>query len=251
MGKSLDEKIREALMAGTREAPEQREEVFKNIQASIQQKEGGSTMAKGRKNRPSFIKFTAIAALFALLFLTTTQYGQAAIDKIKILFDPQKKITEQIEGTEEEKEYTLREGQMGYVIYIDESMYEKQVEQGKDRILPIHRADYLPEMYIEITQEEGKTPDEVAAQLEESLRDEYPEFENLGKIQDPVESIHLSAKSGIKHDDVIVKYYLVDNTRGGAFIIKTQYTLEAAEGHGARFYHMLKEFKVVNLEDLE
>lgn len=42
MGKSLDEKIREALMAGTREAPEQREEVFKNIQASIQQKEGGA-----------------------------------------------------------------------------------------------------------------------------------------------------------------------------------------------------------------
>ena len=52
MGKSLDEKIREALMAGTREAPEQREEVFKNIQASIQQE--GSTMAReGRTDHHS------------------------------------------------------------------------------------------------------------------------------------------------------------------------------------------------------
>ena len=46
------------------------------------------------------------------------------------------------------------------MIYIDESMYEKQVEQERIGSCP-SIGNYLPEMYIEITQEEGKTPDEV------------------------------------------------------------------------------------------
>src|SRR5690554_2346856 len=115
MGKSLDDKIKEALMEGTNAAEELKEEVFKNINSSIQQEKGGSRMARKHRNRPSILRFAAIAAVFVLLFLTTTQYGQAAIDRIKILFDPEKQITEQIEGTEEEKEYSLKEGQMGYV----------------------------------------------------------------------------------------------------------------------------------------
>lgn len=251
MVKNLDDKIKNALIEGTKAAPDLKEEVWESIQGKINQEKGVSRMARKRTNRPSLLRFAAIAAVFVFLFLATTQYGQAAIDKIKILFDPQKNITEEIEGTEEEKEYTLQEGQMGYIIYVDESMYTKEVVDGKDRIVPINKAGNLPEMFMEISQVEDKTPQEAAKQLENDLKGEYAEFENQGKVDDPLEAIHLAANTGKNSNDLYVKYYLVDNTEGGTFVIKLQYILEAAEGHGARFYHMLKEFKVVNLEDLE
>lgn len=251
MVKRLDDEIKRALIDGTNSAPDLKEEVWERIQGELSQEKGVSRMARKRANRPSLLRFAAIAAVFVFLFLATTQYGQAAIDKIKILFDPQKNVTEQIEGTEEEKEYTLQEGQMGYIIYVDESMYTKEVIEGKDRIVPINKAENLPDMFMEISQVEDKTPQEVASQMGTDLKGEYKEFENQGKVEDPLEAIHLSANTGKQADDLYIKYYLVDNTKGGTFIIKQQYILEAAEGHGARFYHMLKEFKVVNLEDLE
>src|SRR5690554_3363991 len=123
MVKRLDDEIKRALIDGTNSAPDLKQEVWERIQGELSQEKGVSRMARKRANRPSLLRFAAIAAVFIFMFLATTQYGQAAIDKIKILFDPQKNVTEQIEGTEEEKEYTLQEGQMGYIIYVDESMY--------------------------------------------------------------------------------------------------------------------------------
>ena len=177
-------------------------------------------------------------------------YGQATIDRIRTLFEPEKKVVEQIEGSEEEKEYTLKEGEMGYIIYVDQSMHEKEVVEGRDRIVPLYKADDYPAMYMEISQNINLNPEEAASQIEKDLKEEYNEFENHGIVSDPIDAIHLSAKTGINHDDILVKYYLVDNTRGGSFVIKMEYTYEAAEGHGARFYHMLQEFEVVDLEDM-
>jgi hypothetical protein len=41
----------------------------------------------------------------------------------------------------------------------------------------------------------------------------------------------------------------VDDNQGGSYVIEQHLFLEAAEGHGVRFYHMLKEFKVVNPQE--
>lgn len=249
MVRSLDDKIKETLLEATKEAPELKDKVFENIQASIQEERGEDRMT--RNGRPSILKLVAVASIFIIILFTTTEYGQATIDKIRTFFQPEKPITEHIEGTEEEKEYNLEDSKMGYIIYIDRSMYEKVAEEGRDRIVPLYKADYLPEMYMEITQEEDLSPEEVAAKIEGEQKGEFAEFENQGLVNDPIKAILLKGKTGIQYDDIIVKYYLVDNTKGGTFVIKTQYTLEAAEGHGARFYHMLKEFKVVDLEELE
>ena len=140
---------------------------------------------------------------------------------------------------------------MGYIIYIDQSMYEKEVVDGKDRIVPLHKAENYPAMFMEISQDLDLSPEEVALEIENNLDRKYETFENQGLVSDPIEATHLSARTGINHDDLLVKYYLVDNTRGGSFVIKMEYTYEAAEGHGARFYHMLKEFELVDLEDME
>ena len=250
MSKSLDDKIKETLLEGTKEAPELKDKVFMNIQASIQVEKEVKQMTRRQKKKTFMTRFALIASLFVILLLTNTEYGQAAINRIKTFFEPEKKVVEQIEGTEEEKEYTLEKGEMGYIIYIDKSMYEKEVVDGKDRIIPLHRAENYPAMFMEISQNIDENPEEAAIQIENNLDREYEVFENQGIVNDPIEAIHLSGRTGINHDDLLVKYYLVDNTRGGTFIIKMEYTLEAAEGHGARFYHMLKEFKVLDLEDI-
>ena len=251
MTKNLEDQIKKALIEGTDSAPGLKDDVWQGIENELNKEKAGIRMTRRKSNRPSLLRFAAIAAVFVFLLLTTTQYGQAAINKIKILLDPQKKITEQIEGDQEEKDYTLKEGQMGYVIYIDETMYTKEIEKGKDRIVPINKAENLPEMFIEINQVGNKTPEVLAIELESTLKDEFKRFKNYGNIEDPLKAIHLFGASGQKHDDIYVNYYLVDNTKGGSFIIKGQYTVEAAEGHGARFYHMLREFKVLAPEDIK
>ncbi|MCM8901684.1 hypothetical protein KVG29_10680 [Caldicoprobacter algeriensis] len=123
-------------------------------------------------------------------------------------------------------------------------------QDGKDRIVPnVDPGDNLPEVYMEIQRVADKSPQEMAAQIEAELKSSFETVENYGVIEDPVKSISLRARSGLKPNATIVRYYLVDDKQGGTFIIKQQYFLEAAEGHGARFYHMLKEFKVVNSQE--
>lgn len=252
MKKSLDDHIKEALLKGTQTAPELKEDIWKNIENSLEKEEAQNRIPKEqRKYKPSFLKVASIAIIFALVFFTTTHYGRAAIYQLKVLFEPEKQITENIEGNEEKKEYSLQKGQMGYVIYIDESMYTKEILKNKDKIVPKNKAEYLPEMYMEISQVEDQTPQETAVDLENTLEEEYEEYKSEGMVEKPLKALHLTANTGYNPDDLLIKYYLVDNTEGGTFIIKLQYIREAAEGHGARFYHMLQEFKVVDLEQVE
>lgn len=250
MDKSLDDKIKEALLEATKEAPEEKDKVLMNIKSSLQEEKEAKEMTKRKRNKSFMPRFAIIASAFLVLFLSSTEYGQATIDRIKTFFQPEKEIVEQIEGGDEEKEYTLEKGEMGYIIYIDQSMYEKEVVEGKDRIVPLYKAENYPPMFMEISQNTDLSPEETAIQIENNLDREYETFENQGIVNDPIEAIHLAAKTGTNHDSILVKYYIVDNTRGGSFIIKMEYIYEAAEGHGARFYHMLKEFEVIDLEDI-
>jgi len=65
-------------------------------------------------------------------------------------------------------------------------------------------------------------------------------------VKEPINSIFIYAGGATKWNDPVSKYYFVDNTKGGTFVIKQQLFLEAAEGHGVRFDNMVKEFKIVN-----
>lgn len=98
---------------------------------------------------------------------------------------------------------------------------------------------------MEITQIVDKDPNTVAADIENQLKAEFPIVENRGQVSDPIKGILIRATTGHEWNDKVVVYYLVDNTQGGTFLIKQQYFMEASEGHGARFYHMLKEFEIV------
>jgi hypothetical protein len=250
MDNMTDKKIRDAILGGTDEAAELKAMVWNNIQKelNLQGEKVARVKRSDRRKKstiPGFIKYGSIAAAVTIVLGLNTQYGQAAVGKIKEIFAPNKVVKQEIEGMPSQNNLTLKEGSK-YIIYIDEEMYTMQKVDGKDKITPKNKAANYPEVFMEIEQIKDKKPEVVAAELEKELKGKYPRYENKGTVKDPVNGILLRASSGIKSKDTVVQYYLVDNTKGGTFVIKEQYFVEAAEGHGARFYHMLKEFRIVN-----
>ena len=66
-------------------------------------------------------------------------------------------------------------------------------------------------------------------------------------MTEPVEGyqLHGIQNGGQKWDDEVVHAYVISNGKEGSFVITERYFLEAAEGHGARFYAMLQEFQIL------
>ncbi|MBB6284415.1 hypothetical protein [Geobacillus subterraneus] len=241
-----DEMIQTALLYGTDEAAEQKEEVWVHIR---------SRMVKERRKRRRVGRWVwpmaSVAAAVVLAFLFTAP-GQAAIDQVKQWFAPKKVITEEIEGQKEQKEVTLNEGKAGYIIYIDESMYRLETKNGYDRIVPLHQGGAnIPPVYMEIRQVTDRSLETVAAELEQEVKEKYPVIIQTGKVNEPVAGYIIHGEAGHQWNDEVVKYYVVPNGKGGAFIIEQRYFVEASEGHGARFDDMLKQFHIIDQQQEE
>lgn len=252
MGEEFEDKIRKSLSMGTEQSAKLKEQVWENIRTHIESCEGrGDKMTVKRKN--GFLKIissTMVAAAMLSIFFVATEPGQAAIGKIKDFFAPEKKIVQELEGTEEETDVALQESEMGYIIYLDQERYTIVKGDGVDKIIPKITGDNIPEVYMEIKQIKDKSPETLASEIEEELKANFSKVQNLGKVSEPLEGIQIHAlDKEPKWDSIVVDYFLVDNTKGGSFIIKQHYFLEAAEGHGVRFDNMLKEFVVVSVDE--
>lgn len=239
-----EKKLEEALLKGTDDAVKLKAVVWSNIEKRLDSEEV-KTMNIKKKKRGIF-KYAGIAAAFLAIFLATNpQYVDAAVDKIRELFEPTKIIEQNLEGTGEETKVDLEVSPQKYIIYVDKAMYDLKTEDGKDVIKPINQAAGYPEVSMTIEQVD-KAPDAALADIEKELKSTFKEVLPAEQITVPVKGLSIHAVNGNKWDDAVVNYYILDNTKGGSFIIKAKYFLEASEGHGARFYNMLKEFKIVN-----
>lgn len=242
-----DNKINESLLKGTDEVTELKEVVWNNIENKLNLNEDKVVNVKARKNSIlTFFKYGSVAAAISIVIMANTEYGHATANKIKQLFEPNKIVSEQIEGMDEKSNVSLQEGSSKYIIYIDEERYIMQNLDGKDIITPKVKAESYPNVSMEINQVENKEPEVVASEIEKSLKEKYKKVDNMKKVKSPINGIFIYANNGSSWDDIVEKYYLVDNTKGGTFIIKQQLFLEASEGHGVRFDNMLKEFKIVD-----
>jgi hypothetical protein len=241
MDKINEKLLKEALVKGTDEATALKERVWTNIEKELDFKEDKNL----KKKRPIF-KYAGVAAALAIVvFATNTSYVNAAVDKIKGMFAPTKTIEQSLEGNIEKTEMDLEVSSQKYVIYVDKSIYELIKEEGKDIIKPKGILENLPEVSMTIEQV-AKKPSEAAIDIEKELQNKFPVVKNLGEVSRPLKALALHGIEGHKGDSTVVDYYIVDNEKGGSFIIKKQYFLEAAEGHGVRFDNMLKEFKIIN-----
>lgn len=246
-----DKKLKEALLQGTDEAVELKDMVWNNIERELnldrsKKKDMSRSSRRKKNNISSFVRYGSIAAAVAIVIGMNTQYGQAAVGKIKEIFVPNKVVKQELEGTTSENKVTLKESSMKYVIYIDEELYTMQSSEGKDKIVTKNKYENFPEVFMEIQQVKDKKPEVVASELQKELKGKFKKVDEPKVVKEPINSIFIYANNGSKWNDAVVKYYLVDNTKGGTFIIKEQLFLEASEGHGARFDNMVKEFKVVN-----
>lgn len=241
-----EKKIQEALLKGTNEASELKDMVWKNIEKRLNSIEGDLIVMKKPK-KSNKLKYGSIAAAFlTVILLANTDYVNAAVNRISELFVPKKTIQQPLEGTNEKTDVELQVSSQKYIIYVDKERYTLESSNGKDIIKPKNLPEGYPEVSMTIEQNINKTPSEVAVIIEKDLKSKLKNVTNEGEVTEPIKGIFLKGSSGNKWNDTVVHYYIVDNQNGGSFIIKEQYFLEAAEGHGARFYNMLKEFKIVN-----
>lgn len=248
MHDNFEQKISEALKKATDNPSEALHgENLKTILNKIDKIDRGERKMPRKKSAlGKIISIGTVAAVLLITLSTQTQPGQAALEKIRQYFEPEKKIVDQIEGMDEIIDGKLQDSEIGYVLYYDQERYKIVKEDSIDRIEPIENFENIPEVYMEISQDKDRTPEEVTAELKKTLKTDFDNVNDAQNVSEPVVGINIHAiNGGTNWDDEVVNYYLVDNTKGGTFIIKQKYFLEASEGHGARFYNMLKGFVIV------
>lgn len=163
-------------------------------------------------------------------------------------FPAEKDIVVSIEGTEEKIAGRLTIGKNeAYILYIDEERYKMVSGQAADPDVIVPK-EALPEGYPEVSMAILHTPDTApadrAAELAEQLKTSFPDLKEAERVREPVEGflLHGIADGGQEWDDAVIHAYVVSDGQQGSFTLTEKYFLEAAEGHGARFYAMAKEF---------
>lgn len=263
--KNLDKEINKSLLKNTNDVSSKKEDIWKSIETKLaldeknqRSKQEESTMelqprsrknAKKRKKSKGWLTGTIAAAILLGIFTTTTDTGQAFVNNIKEYFAPEKQVIEEIEGMPEEKEVVLKEGKAGYIIYIDEERYNLVEEDGFDKIVFNQElGERYPEVSMSIRQVIDQTPEQLAEEIYTELQNSYATVREVETVDDPVEGLLVSAIDGNEWDSLVTRVYIVSNEKEGSFIIEQKFFLEAEEGHGARFHHMLREFTIVEIQ---
>lgn len=135
--RDMDKRIKQALDEGTVVRPEDREEVWNSIEKELfKDKKRGDTIPM--RKRGGLIKLAAsVAAVAVIVIGLNTQPGLALVNRIREMFEPEKNITQDIEGSKEEQNVQLNEGANAeYVIYVDQERYKMVKDADADRIVP-------------------------------------------------------------------------------------------------------------------
>lgn len=187
------------------------------------------------------------AAAIVLAFTLQTEPGLALIKGIKDMFVPEKEIIQSIEGQDEPTEVHLNEGKDSeYIIYVDESRYKMIKGEDADIITTIEPLpEDFPEVSMEIKQYPSDKPETLVKELEKKLKADFPDLRDIETVTKPVEGFWLHGLTESTWDGKVIDVYVISNGKDGSFVITEKYFLEAAEGHGARFYHMLESFEII------
>lgn len=237
----FDEKVQKALHERTNpEVQELQSAIWKTIE---QKNRWERKQMKTKRILPLVI---AIVAALAIVLGLQTDSGMALMHEIKTWFVPEKKITQNIEGHDEQTNVHLNEG-TNYILYIDEERYAMTKGEEADVITT---KDSMPEGYPPVTMEIKQVPDTnpetLLASIEAELKKEFPDLRPAENVDKPVKGYWLHGINGQDAKSPVIDVYIISNEKNGSFIITERYFLEAAEGHGARFYHMLESFEIID-----
>jgi hypothetical protein len=247
----FEERAKEELHKRTeRETHGLKEEIWNGLEKELFNEEKsnrGEVKKIKKKNRILPATLTAVAAL-AIVFSLTTDTGMAFMKGIKDLFIPEKEIIQSIEGQDEETDVHLKEGTNSeYIIYIDETRYKMTNGEKADIITTLEPLpERYPEVSMEIRQVADTKPEDLVGKIESELKKDFPELRAVETVKEPIEGYWLHGTTGSEWNSKVVTAYVISNGNEGSFVITENYFLEAAEGHGARFHHMLESFEIVN-----
>ena len=162
--------------------------------------------------------------------------------------EPEKPTILIIEGMEEELTLHLHVSSINpYAIYLDQERYRVEEGDNKDIIMFDTEAE-IPEVSMAIWHREDIEVSQLAAELENQLKEQYTKVTHHGRVESPLPAQYIYAEKGDSWDDTVVRYYLVEDFNGGVFVVQQIMFLEAVEGHGVRFDGILEEFFIWDFE---
>jgi len=268
----MERKLKDRLQEESRYPDAMKDELWSRIEANLDQEAAAPRSArqhnKSRGITMKRIRITtgvAAAAVAVAVFLSMPT-GTALMKDIKTWFAPEKKVEISIEGQTEETNQKLHQGGQAqenpnggsgeakkeaseYVIYYDQERYKLVEGQNKDIIttkepLP----DRYPDVSLTIAQYPEASPADMFAELEQQVQNNYADVKPAEQVAAPVSGYRIHALNGQEWNSEVTTVYVVSNGKQGSFVLTEKYFLEAAEGHGARFEQMLKEFRVLGGE---
>ncbi len=248
----FDEELKKQLRRQTKTAVQEKEAVWNNINNQLFS--SSKQRQKQKRIQGWMVGVGSIAIAFVLfvgIFIDSgMEKGQAMFQSLREIFMEEKDVEIEVEGHKEDTNVQLEVNEeLRYIIYIDEERYKMVKGEEVDRIETMEPLpERYPEVYMEIFQEANTTTEEVMARLKQDIeKDPEMEVREIKSVSEPIEAqtIRSIGKEHFNWDTPINQYYVTDEIDGRVFVIKQVYFLEAAEGHGARFHHMLKSFEVI------
>src|SRR5690625_252249 len=139
------------------------------------------------------IAISAAAIILIAMFGFLTETGQAVVKEIKDLFVAEKQQDIEIEGDQETTDVELHANErLDYIIYIDKDSYKMEQLDDIDRIItkePL--GDNYPEVYMEISQEIGKTKDEMIEEIKTQLINDGMPIIQEKVISEPIDALEI------------------------------------------------------------
>jgi len=182
-------------------------------------------------------------------------YFAQEIQKLENTYPEQQQIPLEIEGmTEQIPMVRVVPGNLAYLFYVDEDRYEISFDEPAPNQISVlvNARDQLgaayPEVGLKIDTVPGKTPTELASEQAAILEARYPGMTiEAEPVTEPIVGYKLHARAGDEANSEVTTVYVLDEQHDDSTIVITQTVfLEAQEGHGARFYAMLKTLEVLN-----
>lgn len=218
-----------------------------------------SEYAKPAKKSKAWLKWSLAAACVLVVITAFALFSKLASIPANIIIEPDNSSAPvesiNMHGAEAgtfhllQLAYTEASGTAAtsnFVIYINEAAYRGRDVAGVYIIEPVTPLpDNLPRCEMLIEQMHGLSTAEAAELLAGKLKESFPNVSEP-EAADDGSAYFIHAYMGLDWNSEIVDIKLIDNQKGGVFVITASYFMEASEGHGARFSDMLQTFQVVN-----
>ncbi|WP_093194090.1 hypothetical protein [Salimicrobium halophilum] len=240
MSEKFERKLEKRLKEETDNMEKQKQETWSRIESEL-------FTGETKKKRTPWVA-TAVAATLILLIVAASipDLRQPVVNSVKELFVEEKEQNINIEGQEEETDVQRNaDEEWNYVIYVDEDRYRLEEGEGVDRIIPATElGEAYPEVSMMITETEA-TPGEIESEMTETYPDYSIESEQVTTPQEATE-LRAVPQGATEWNTPIYRWYVIEGET--TYVVKQNYFLEAAEGHGARFDAMLETFEIVEEE---